>query len=110
MTVLIDTNVVLDILLHREPWYANSALLVGLANQGIIKVYVTASSITDIFYIVQKQQGKSAAKTAIKQVLRAFYPSNLSRPLPTLNSNRSAPHFSLLAPTSRRHGEDPIQP
>ena len=77
MIVLIDTNVVLDILLHRQPWYDNAAMIAGLSQKSIITAYVTASAITDIFYIVQKQEGKSAARSAIKQLLRMFYPATV---------------------------------
>ena len=78
MTVLIDTNVVLDILLHRQPWYNNAAMIAGLSQKSIITAYVSASVITDIFYIVQKQEGKNAARSAIKQLLRMFYPATVT--------------------------------
>ncbi|MDR1802476.1 MAG: PIN domain-containing protein [Treponema sp.] len=52
MTILIDTNVVLDILLHRQPWYDNAAMIAGLSQQYTIAAFVTASTVTDIFYIV----------------------------------------------------------
>jgi predicted nucleic acid-binding protein len=78
MTILIDTNVVLDILLHRQPWYANAALILGLSQQSKIKSYVSASAITDIFYVVQKQQGKNTARTAVKKLLQVFYPATVS--------------------------------
>ena len=40
MKALIDTNVVLDILLHRQPWYDNSAMIFGLADENLIKGYI----------------------------------------------------------------------
>jgi predicted nucleic acid-binding protein len=78
MNILVDTNVVLDILLNRQPWYKNSALIFGLSQQKIIKSYVSASSITDIFYITQKEQGKIAAKEALKRILQIFYPATVT--------------------------------
>jgi len=78
MNILVDTNVVLDILLNRQPWYENSALIFGLSQQNIIKSYVSASSITDIFYITQKEHGKSAAKEALKRILQVFYPATVT--------------------------------
>ena len=41
-----DTNVVLDILLNRQPWYTNAALIFGLAQQKLIKSYISASTRT----------------------------------------------------------------
>jgi predicted nucleic acid-binding protein len=74
MIILIDTNVVLDILLNRQPWYTHAALIYGLAQQNFIKVYISVSAITDIFYIAQKEQGKKAAKEALKRLLKVFFP------------------------------------
>jgi predicted nucleic acid-binding protein len=55
MKVLIDTNVVLDVLLNRSPFYTNSRAIFELAEQKRIIGYVSASSITDIFYIANKE-------------------------------------------------------
>ena len=78
MNILIDTNVVLDILLHRQPWYTNAVLIFGLSKRDLVKSFVTASAITDIFYICQKQQGKSAAKEAIKRLFQVFFPATVT--------------------------------
>ena len=78
MTVLIDTNVILDILLNRQPWYSNAALIFGLSKNNFIKSYVSASSITDIFYMTQKEQGKTVAKEALKRLLKVFYPATVT--------------------------------
>jgi predicted nucleic acid-binding protein len=78
MTILLDTNVVLDILLNRQPWYTNAALIYGLAQQNLIRGYISVSAITDIFYIAQKEQGKNAAKEAIKRLLKVFYPATVT--------------------------------
>jgi len=78
MTILLDTNVVLDILLNRQPWYTDAALIFGLSQQNLIQSYISASSITDIFYITQKEQGKNAAREAIKRLLRVFKPATVT--------------------------------
>jgi len=77
MTILIDTNVILDILLNRKPWHENASLLYVLAQRNIITGYISASSITDIFYVTQKEQGKTTAKEALKRLLNVFYPANV---------------------------------
>ena len=78
MKILVDTNVVLDILLHRQPWYTNAILIFGITQRKLIKSYVPTSAITDIFYIAQKQLGKGAAREAIKQLLQVFHPATVS--------------------------------
>ena len=52
MTVLIDTNVVLDVLLKREQFLEKSSNVMLLSEKKIIDGYITASAVTDIFYIV----------------------------------------------------------
>jgi predicted nucleic acid-binding protein len=72
MKILIDTNIALDILLQRQPWYTNAALIFSLTQENYIKSYISASAITDIFYIAQKDLGKSGARTAMKSMLQVF--------------------------------------
>jgi len=54
MNVLIDTNIALDVLLKREPYFSNSQLVLLSAERKYIKGFVSASAITDIFYITNK--------------------------------------------------------
>jgi predicted nucleic acid-binding protein len=54
MKALIDTNVILDALMEREPW-AKAAQNVMLAVAGEkTEGCVTASTITDIYYLLRK--------------------------------------------------------
>lgn len=74
-TVLVDTNVALDILLNRSAFYADSAAVFALAEQVIITGYVSASSVTDIFYIARKDVGAKNTREAIKHLLHVFQPA-----------------------------------
>jgi predicted nucleic acid-binding protein len=78
MTVLIDTNVALDLLLNRQPHYENAVIIFSLSKNNFIKSYISASSITDIFYIAQKEQGKITAKEALKRILNGFCPATVT--------------------------------
>ena len=51
MKVLIDTNVALDILLNRAPFCVSSAYVEALAEEKIITGYISASGITDVFFL-----------------------------------------------------------
>lgn len=55
MNVLIDTNVVLDQLVKREPFYENAERIRLLSEKGYINSYISASAITDIYYIAKKE-------------------------------------------------------
>jgi predicted nucleic acid-binding protein len=73
MTVLLDTNVILDVLLRRTPFLEKSALVLLLSEKKLIDGYVTASSITDIFFFTiatykDKQKSMELLKNLLKTV------------------------------------------
>ena len=72
MHILFDTNVILDVLLNREPWVRDSAALWRANDDGQIVGYVIASAFTDIFYIARRLAGRDTARTAIEICLDAF--------------------------------------
>jgi predicted nucleic acid-binding protein len=64
MTVLFDTNVLIDISDHREPFYEKSLAAFTLAVNGVITGLVGA--ITDIYYIIRKsRQSKEQALQSV---------------------------------------------
>ena len=56
MKVLVDTNIVMDVLLKREPFYEDSFTIFQLANVGGINGVLAAVSMTNIFYLLRKTQ------------------------------------------------------
>lgn len=55
MKLLIDTNIVLDVLLKREPFYQDAVEVLNLAQLDEVQEYVSASAITDIYYVAYRQ-------------------------------------------------------
>ena len=78
MKVLVDTNVVLNILLNRVPFYDSSAYVEVLAEAKIITGYISASAITDIFFIAKGTLGKKSTKEALKNLLSVFKPATVT--------------------------------
>ncbi len=72
MKILVDTNVVLDIALNRQPFVEHAALLWRLAEQQEITAYLSNTSITDIFYIINKHAGQEKARAFIADILDTF--------------------------------------
>ena len=72
MNVLIDTNVILDDLLNREPNKKTAREVSKLAVEGVIEGYITASCLTDIFYLVSKKLNNSIAKQIVKNLIVSF--------------------------------------
>lgn len=54
MRLMIDTNIILDVFLERMPFFPLSKKILSLCEERTIEGFVSASSITDIFYIVRK--------------------------------------------------------
>lgn len=54
MRLMIDTNIFLDVLTRREPFYADSRALLELCESKKVLGFVSASSVTDIFYLVHR--------------------------------------------------------
>ena len=67
--VLLDTNVVLDFILKREPNYGYAQTIVKEIVNGNVQGYITASMATDIFYLLQKTNGKIFALNALTDLL-----------------------------------------
>ena len=70
MKLLIDTNVVLDVLLRREPFSKTAAEVLNLTQRDDVQEYVSASAITDIYYIANKQmKDRDAVRDLLKRLL-----------------------------------------
>lgn len=54
MKVLVDTNVIIDALTSREPWKESAETILLMAAECVVDLYITASSATDIYYLVRK--------------------------------------------------------
>ena len=78
MTVLIDTNVVMDVVFNNAKLIDGSRAILDHAEQKLFTGYISASAITDIFYLSKKRLGKKVAKEAIKELLQIFYPATIT--------------------------------
>lgn len=54
MKILVDTNIIIDALTGREPYRETAEQIVLLAANQIEDMYITASSATDIYYLIRK--------------------------------------------------------
>lgn len=70
MKVLIDTNVIVDALTSREPWKDSAEKIFLMAANRVMETYITASSATDIYYLIRKYLHST---DQAKQVLRKLY-------------------------------------
>jgi len=54
MSILIDTNVLLDVMLCRDDFYPDSRAVFEIVETNEINAFVSAVSMTNIFYILRK--------------------------------------------------------
>ena len=54
MKVLIDTNIIIDILEHREPYFKDSYKVIQLGIEGKLKTFMSAGAVTDTYYVISR--------------------------------------------------------
>lgn len=69
MKVLLDTNVVLDVLLKRQPYYFASSEIFIHSSKNNIQLFITSTIVTDLYYILSKFLSKKKAKEFLKNLL-----------------------------------------
>lgn len=72
MTILVDTNVLLDVLARREPFYAAAAAVWSLAERGEVRAVVSAISFNNVYYIVRRAEGRAQAQKAMRLIRDVF--------------------------------------
>lgn len=106
MKVLIDTNVILDALLLREPWARTAQDLLRAVAKEKFNGFITASQTTDIIYLLCRQGAdESMSKSAIKTLTECVGVSDVT---PTdvqnaLTSDMTDYEDGLLACCAKRH-------
>ena len=65
--VFLDTNVVLDLLGEREPFYLSAAKIATLADTGKIKIVISALTYSTVYFLLSKVEGKESVKEKIRK-------------------------------------------
>jgi predicted nucleic acid-binding protein len=67
--ILLDTNVILDVALKRHPFYQAAAEILGASDFDRIHLFITASSATDLYYVLRKEKGRAVGLNFIRRLL-----------------------------------------
>ncbi len=71
MRILIDTNVIIDALATRKPFNVSAEKIILLASEKRVETFITASTVTDIYYLIQKHlKDTNRAKEILKTLFR----------------------------------------
>lgn len=72
MRVLVDTNVVLDVLFARQPFFNDSAEVFGLVEHSKIDGLLCATTITTIDYLLTQAMPRPTARQTLQKLLELF--------------------------------------
>jgi predicted nucleic acid-binding protein len=68
--VFIDTDIVLDVALAREPFFSASKTVLAMAENNIIIGNISSNCIANIYYILRKTGGDSNARKFISNIVK----------------------------------------
>jgi predicted nucleic acid-binding protein len=81
MRVLFDTNVILDVLFTRAPHAESAVSLLDYVARKELDALLCATSITTIFYLVEKESSANEARRHISTLLDLFDIAAVTRPV-----------------------------
>ncbi|OYU92735.1 MAG: PIN domain nuclease [Bacteroidetes bacterium B1(2017)] len=88
--LFIDTNIVLDLLAKREPFYESSAKLFSLADRNVIQLSVSSLTFANTNYVLSKLKSTSEAKEILRKFKLLVHIVSLSEKIVDLALNNSA--------------------
>jgi predicted nucleic acid-binding protein len=68
--LFLDTNIILDIFLQREPFYANAAAIWLKIESNELEGLVSLQSLGTIFYLLRKRTDTPTARKSLKTLCR----------------------------------------
>jgi predicted nucleic acid-binding protein len=66
--IFIDTNIVLDLLSRREPFFEEAAELFSLADRKIVSLTISSLSIAHTSYTLLRQMNSKDTKTVLRKL------------------------------------------
>jgi predicted nucleic acid-binding protein len=73
VNLFLDTNILIDVLARREPFYAASAAVWTRATTRGSTGWISAISFNNAYYLTRKAAGNEAAKEAVRVLRDAFH-------------------------------------
>jgi predicted nucleic acid-binding protein len=70
--VFVDTNVLLDVLLSRQPFVEDAQRVWSLAERGQIQGAVSAASFLNVYYVVRRLASRQQAERAVRGMRAIF--------------------------------------
>ena len=68
MKILLDTNIIVDVALERQPYFADSDRVLSLVEQKQLEGYISASTFSDLYYIIRKDKGRNSTLVFLRRI------------------------------------------
>jgi predicted nucleic acid-binding protein len=81
LKVLVDTNVVLDVLLERQPFSVDACRIFSLIEESRIEGFLCATTVTTVDYLLSQSLSPAKARHALQQLLNLFEVAPVNRPV-----------------------------
>jgi predicted nucleic acid-binding protein len=92
-----DTNVIVDVLTKREPFFSDSVKVLDKAERGDCTAWVCATTVTTIFYLVRRHLGSDETIERLRDLTAIYnvpmlgtHKTALTNPLPRRSRSRRA--------------------
>ena len=85
--ILLDTNIIIDLLAKREPWYNEAARLFSLADKKSVEIYTSALSFANTHFILLRQLKPEQAKQVLRKLKVMIHVSDLTDKILELSLN-----------------------
>ncbi len=72
ISLLVDTNVIVDVALDRIPHAESGTLILRAIEKGAVRGFVAAHVVTTIHYLIRRAVGPSKAEQSIAGILQIF--------------------------------------
>ncbi|MFB2971947.1 type II toxin-antitoxin system VapC family toxin [Aerosakkonema sp. BLCC-F183] len=66
--ILIDTNIIVDVALERQPFYSESVQVLSLVHRKEVEGYISASTVSDLYYIIRKPKGREQTIDFLRRI------------------------------------------
>lgn len=87
--LFLDTNIIIDLLAKREPFYKQAAQIFSLADKSNIQIFVSALTFANTNYILLKEKKPEEAKAILRKLKLIVNVINLDDKILGLSLNDS---------------------
>jgi len=69
VNALIDTNVIVDVMTMRQPFFSDSSKVLNRAERGEFTAWVCATTVTTVFYLVRRHLGSTTTVERLRDLV-----------------------------------------